>query len=60
MCEKVVEEYSWQLYAVPDHFKMEKMCERVVEENPWCLKYVPAHLKTEKFVKEPLKKTHGS
>ena len=41
MCEKAVEERSYMLGDVLDHFKTQKMCDFVVMKDSLLLEYVP-------------------
>ena len=41
MCERAIEEDSYNLKFLPDHFKTKKMCDNAVCRRPWSLEYVP-------------------
>ena len=41
MCERTVENESYNLKFVPDHFKTQEMCEKAVRDDPSSLQYVP-------------------
>ena len=44
-----MEEDSWWVKSVRDHFKTQGICDRAVENGPYNLEYVPDHLKTQKM-----------
>ena len=49
MCEKGVEEKSYNLECVPDYFKTKEMCNDAVEKDPYNLDYVSDYFKMKKM-----------
>ena len=41
MCERAVENESYNLKFVPDYFKTQEMCEKAVRDDPYSLQHVP-------------------
>ena len=46
---KAVEERSYMLEVVPNHFKTQKMCDKAVDCIPWSLAHVPNYFKTQEM-----------
>ena len=49
MFEKAVEDGSWHVKNVPDHFKTQEMRKKAVVKDPWGLCDVPDHFKTKRM-----------
>ena len=58
MCNKVVEEDSYQLGDFPDHLKTRDMCEKAVVDKAEPLGYVLITLSPKGGVERPLKMNH--
>ena len=50
MCERAVENESYNLKFVPDHFKTHEMCEKAVKGDPYSLQHVPDWFATRELV----------
>ena len=50
MCESAVENESYNLKFVPDHFKTHEMCEKTVRGDPYSLQHVPDWFVTRELV----------